>query len=68
LNCQEEKEEKKERCPRRPSKDICMYTVAKGRRRKKNRSLERQTIKKTLHKWTPDSAKLLDAYLSVGYG
>jgi hypothetical protein len=41
---------------------------AKGKKKKKIRSLERQTIKKTLHKWTPDSAKLLDAYLSVGYG
>jgi len=33
---------------------------------KKDTQLKRK--KKTLHKWTPDSARLLDAYLSVGYG
>lgn len=36
-----------------------------GKEKKISRAIRKE---KTLHKWTPDSAGLLDAYLSVGYG
>lgn len=41
----------------------CTHVVAKegGRSEKFLVESERQTISKTLHKWTPDSAKALDA-------
>jgi hypothetical protein len=42
--------------------------LQKEKKRVSDNQKDRQIKKKTLHKWTPDSAELLDAYLSVGYG
>jgi hypothetical protein len=70
MNCKDKKRERKKEFVQDDQARTCTYVVAiRTKKKRKFSELERQTIKKrTLHKWTPDSARLLDAYLSVGYG
>lgn len=79
----EKKREVKEKrgiCPNRLNKDMhkcscsccccCKREIKVNSRKTEKEMVEEQKKKRetTLHRWTPDSVRLLDAYLSVGYG
>jgi hypothetical protein len=65
LNCKEKKIRRKNKELVRVDRSRTRtYVVVAKRESEKQTPVKEKT---TLHRWTPDSARLLDAYLSVSY-